>query len=226
MKKDAQVKSPFLPFYKVALFPLLTLFAFSCQSEDINIPVENSSAALYQILEANTNGNSNKANGSRNGSPKKGDDPIAAIAITNADFNELVDALMYVDEELDAGLVNLFLNGKDQFTVFAPTDVAFMNLYAALDPEGTAGIDSVRDLPADLVLNVLLYHVAEGRRAANSVVPKVNSKDIETLLGQSFSVNTSGMIMAAGNEDPATILMANISASNGIIHVIDAVLLP
>jgi len=77
-----------------------------------------------------------------------------------------------------------------------------------------------------LVLNVLLYHVAEGRRASNSVVPKVKSKNIETLLGQSFSVNTSGMIMGAGNEDPASIVMANISASNGIIHVIDAVLLP
>ena len=226
MKKFTHFYTPSLPFYKVALFSLLALFAFSCQTEDLNIPVDNSSAALYQILEANTNGNTNKARGTRNGAPKKGDDPIAAIALDNADFNELVDALLYVDEELDAGLVNLFLNGKDQFTVFAPTDVAFMNLYATLDPDGTAGIDSVRDLPADLVLNVLLYHVAEGRRAANSVVPKVNSKDIETLLGQTFSVNNSGMIMGRGNVDPASILMANISASNGIIHVIDTVLLP
>ena len=225
MKKTAQAKTPSLPFYKVALFSFLTLLAFSCQTENLESPADNSSAALFQVLEANTDGNS-KAQGSRKGAPQKGDDPIAAIAIANVDFNELVDALLYVDEELDAGLVNLFLNGKDQFTVFAPTDEAFMNLYATLDPDGSAGIDSVRDLPADLVLNVLLYHVAEGRRASNSVVPKVNSKNIETLLGQSFLVNTSGMIMGAGNEDPASIVMANISASNGIIHVIDAVLLP
>jgi len=224
MKKIVQSKTPSLPFYKVALFSLLTLFAFSCQTEDVNIPVDNSSAALYQILEANTNGNSNKANGARNGAPKKGDDPIALIAIENVDFNELVDALLYVDEELNAGLVNLFLSGKDQYTVFAPTDAAFMNLYSALDPNG--GIDSVRDLPADLVLNVLLYHVAEGRRAANSVVPKVNSKYIETLLGQSFSVNALGMITAGNSTANIVFESANISASNGIIHVIDAVLLP
>ena len=70
----------------------------------------------------------------RQGAPKKGDESIAAIAIANGSFNELVDALLYVDEELNAGLVDLFLNGKDQYTVFAPVDSAFFNLYNALDP--------------------------------------------------------------------------------------------
>ena len=152
-----------------------------------------------------------------NGAPAPGDTPIAGIAV-NAGFNELVGALVYVDQELNAGLVDLFANGKDQYTVFAPTDAAFENLYAALN------VDDITDLPAPLVLDVLKYHVVEGRRAANSVVPKTGSREITTLLGSTFWVNTSGMITAVGNT--ATITTANISASNGIIHVVDTVLLP
>lgn len=154
---------------------------------------------------------------SSNSAPKKGDTPIAGIAI-NAGFNELVGALVYVDKELNAGLVNLFMNGKDQYTVFAPTDAAFKNLYAAL------GVDKITDLPATLVLDVLKYHVVEGRRAANSVVPTNGSRTITTLLGATFSVDNNGMITAVGNT--ANIKSANISASNGIIHVVDTVLLP
>lgn len=154
---------------------------------------------------------------SSNSAPKKGNTPIAGIAI-NAGFNELVGALVYVDQELNAGLVNLFINGKDQYTVFAPTDVAFKNLYATL------GVQKITDLPATLVLDVLKYHVLEGRRAANSVVPTNSPRNITTLLGATFSVNNAGMITAIGNT--ASITSANISASNGIIHVVDAVLLP
>ena len=146
-----------------------------------------------------------------------GQDPIAAIAI-NAGFSELVGALSYVDASLNAGLVDLFLNGKNQHTVFAPTNDAFNNLYAAL------GINGITDLPAELVLDVLLYHVTEGRRGSNSVVPKKNPRKIETLLGAKFSVDANAMITAIGNT--ANITAADISASNGIIHVIDAVILP
>jgi transforming growth factor-beta-induced protein len=150
-------------------------------------------------------------------SNKPGDTPIAQIAIDNG-FSELVGALVYVDTELDAGLVDLFLNGTDQYTVFAPTNEAFENLYSAL------GIVGISDLPAELVLDVLLYHVTDGRRASNSVVPKKNLKNIETLLGVSFSVNADPKIIAVGNE--ANFVAVDISASNGVIHVIDAVILP
>lgn len=154
---------------------------------------------------------------SSNSAPKKGETPIAGIAI-NAGFNELVGALGYVDKELNAGLVDLFMNGKDQYTVFAPTDAAFKKLYMDLE------VENITDLPPALVLDVLKYHVVEGRRAANSVVPPNGSRIITTLLGATFSVDTKGMITAVGNT--ATIATANISASNGIIHVIDTVLLP
>jgi len=150
--------------------------------------------------------------------PVPGANSIAQIAI-DAGFSELVNALVYVDDELDAGLVELFLNGTDQFTVFAPTNEAFENLFEFLE------IDEISDLPADLVLDVLLYHVTEGRRAANSVVPRVGIRTIKTLLGASFTVNPNAVITDIFGQE-AQILIPNISASNGIIHVIDTVILP
>ena len=69
-----------------------------------------------------------------------------------------------------------------------------------------------------------MYHVTDGRRASNSVLPRNGSKTIETLLGETFSVDTTGMI-TAGNSS-SMIVDPNYSASNGIIHVIDSVLLP
>jgi len=147
-----------------------------------------------------------------------GDQSIAEIAIA-AGFDELVGALLFVDEKLDAGLVDLFLNGTDQFTVFAPTNEAFEALYEALE------IDGITDLPAELVLDVLFYHVVEGRRAANSVVPPVRPRSITTLLGATFSVNSSGVIADIAGQE-INIVAPDISASNGIIHVIDGVLLP
>lgn len=202
-----------LPFIKTKLALLALLVASclvlgSCENENIEESVSEPSnqLTLHETIVT-----------MRNGAPAPGMSTVGQIAI-NSGFNELISALMYVDRELNAGLVNLFVNGKDQYTVFAPTDEAFMNLYSALE------ISSIEDLPADLVKNVLLYHVTEGRRASNSVVPKNNTREIETLLGPSFHVNPDASITAIGNS--ATITAANISASNGIIHVIDAVLLP
>ncbi len=143
--------------------------------------------------------------------------PIAQIAIDNG-FSELVAALSYVDFELNAGLVDMFMNGTDQYTVFAPTNQAFMNLYTALN------VNAITDLDEVLVLNVLKYHVVEGRRSSKSVVPPVKPRKIDTLLGVSFTVDKNGMITAVGNT--ANIIAADISASNGIVHVIDAVILP
>ncbi len=160
------------------------------------------------------------------GAPAPGEASIASIAEA-AGFTKLLDALQYVDEELSVGLVDLFSEGKDQYTVFAPTDDAFNALFRTAESVlglNEGDITSVRALPANVVLTVLQYHVVEGRRAANSVVPPTGTRTIETLLGATFSVNTSKMIYAVGNT--ASIETPNISASNGIIHIVDAVLLP
>ncbi|MBF6641156.1 fasciclin domain-containing protein [Flavobacterium sp. J49] len=199
-------------FKLVTTLKALALAAFisfgftSCSPEESN--VDNSTASKLTIKETLD---------ALNRAPAPGQTSIAGIAV-GAGFNELVSALVYVDTELDTELVNLFANGTDQYTVFAPTDQAFQNLYAALN------VDGITDLPAPLVRDVLLYHVTEGRRAANSVVPKRGTREITTLLGSSFSVTPTGSINAIGNT--ANITAANISASNGIIHVIDTVILP
>jgi transforming growth factor-beta-induced protein len=152
--------------------------------------------------------------------PPPGEDPIAQIAI-DAGFSELVGALVYVDKELGTGLVDLFLNGTDQYTVFAPTNEAFENLYAA------QGVGGIENLDAELVLDVLLYHVTEGRRAANSVVPPVRPRKITTLLGATFTVDKDATITdIAGQQVEFVPDFINISASNGIIHVVNTVLLP
>nr|WP_319511498.1 fasciclin domain-containing protein [uncultured Draconibacterium sp.] len=157
-----------------------------------------------------------------------GDASIAAIAI-EAGFSELVGALFYVDGELGTELVDMFLNGTDQYTVFAPTNDAFQALYDSEELESLLGteVNGINDIPAEVVLNVLLYHVTDGRRAANSVVPKKNPKTIETLLeGATFMVDKDLKIWAVGNSANLVTPSVNISASNGIIHVIDAVILP
>ncbi|WP_051286540.1 fasciclin domain-containing protein [Salinimicrobium terrae] len=192
---------------------VLSIFLLSCEKEEMELPEQNVATADATFLE-----NADLFAAVKKGAPAPGDDPIAVIAIEGG-FNELVAALSYVDQELQAGLVDLFLNGTDQYTVFAPTDEAFFELYENLEE-----VDEITDLPAPLVLDVLLYHVTEGRRAANSVVPPKNYRTIETLLGESFNVDPQGKITAIGAT--AKITSANISASNGIIHVIDEVLLP
>jgi uncharacterized surface protein with fasciclin (FAS1) repeats len=162
------------------------------------------------------------------GAPKKGTDPIAQIAIDNG-FNELVAALTYVDDELGTGLVDLFLNGTAQYTVFAPTDEAFENLYALLSDVLGVSIDEITDIDPEIVLDVLLYHVTEGRRASNSVLPKMNKRTINPLLEEPFYVRSDGTIMdglTGIRDDDAAIDTPNISASNGIIHVITEVIVP
>jgi transforming growth factor-beta-induced protein len=181
----------------------VTIFSTSCSKDNETVP-QTEMISQDEFLKSN-------------GAPPPGDDPIAQIAIDNG-FNELVGALTYVDNQLDAGLVNLFMNGTDQYTVFAPTDDAFFALYDALP-----GVDEIEDLPATLVLDVLLYHVTEGRRASNSVVPKRGERTIQTLLGEAFTVDPQKMITAIGST--AYITTPDVTASNGIIHIIDGVLL-
>ena len=124
------------------------------------------------------------------------------------------------------GLTGVFTGGE-QYTVFAPTDQAFINLVIALGVAGEENPFTAIDelLGEGTVANVLLYHVAEGRRAANSVVPPRGTRTITTLLGATFTVDKDAKITDIAGQE-ASIVTPNISASNGIIHVIDTVILP
>ena len=186
-------------YSKIFILSLLVIFVSSCENNDM-------------MVSENTFENELK-----NASPKKGPDPIAKMA-EEAGFSELLQALSYVDSKMETNLIQMFSYGEDQNTVFAPSNNAFEALYNSI------GVDKISDIPAELVLDILLYHVTEGRRASNSIVPPKNIRRVKTLHAETFTVMTNGNITAIGNE--ATIVKPDMSASNGIIHEIDAVLLP
>jgi uncharacterized surface protein with fasciclin (FAS1) repeats len=147
--------------------------------------------------------------------PSKASDSIVAIASGNPAFSTLVTAVGCADPAVAAALTS-----GQQLTVFAPTDAAFggLGLTAA----------NVCALPQGTLTAILLYHVQEGRHFSNSVLPKFpgHSKTIDTLLGQSFRVDAAGSITTASGATSPSIVAANIPATNGVIHVVDAVLIP
>ncbi|MGD2058542.1 MAG: fasciclin domain-containing protein [Anaerolineales bacterium] len=128
---------------------------------------------------------------------------IVDIAVEDGRFTTLVAAVQA------AGLEEA-LRGEGPLTVFAPTDEAF----AAL-PEGT-----VEALLADIptLTDILLYHVAEGKFMASDVVAM---DMVATLQGQYLDVSEGSVML-----DNARVVISDIEASNGVIHVIDAVMLP
>jgi len=159
---------------------------------------------------------------------KPGGDTIAEIVSSAADDDEPEFTLLLAALEY-TGLTGVFAGGG-QYTVFAPTDEAFTELVVAadLDPdvlENEGPFAAIDDLLGEgTVAKVLLYHVTEGRRATNSVLPRNGERTIPTLLGPTFSVDRDASITAVGNT--AKIVTPNVSASNGVIHVIDTVILP
>ena len=199
------------------ILPLIALFAFTGCNEDDTVM-----ESQYKRDRADFNN-------------KPGDKTILAIVEnsieTTGEFSSLAAAIGYVDDELGAGLGNAIASNDLQLTVFAPTNEAFGGLLEALEIELELDPGSLEltDIPAPIVLTVLQYHLTNGRRASNSVVPSNdrNTKTIQTFLeGASFEVakGTPPMIIAGGNT--ANIVAPNISASNGVIHVIDEVILP
>ena len=132
---------------------------------------------------------------------------IVEIAAGAEDFSTLVAAVKA------AGLVDV-LSSKGPFTVFAPTNEAFAKL-----PEGT--VESLlKPENKDKLIAVLKYHVVPGKVMAKDVV-KVDSA--KTAQGSSVTVTVEGKTVKVDN---ATVVKTDIEASNGVIHVIDAVIIP
>ena len=134
-------------------------------------------------------------------------DTAIAVNATTGEFDELIGAVVR------AGLVDK-LDGHRQFTVFAPTDAAFHDLYAALNVSGVA------DIPVATLRAVLLHHVAPGERFSGDVV---GSTRVRTLNGDFLFPSVRG---GSAYVDGAQIVIADVDASNGVIHVIDQVLVP
>ena len=124
-------------------------------------------------------------------------------------FDTLIGAVLAADP----AVVNT-LSGNGQFTVFAPTDDAFAALGLTPANIGTA-------LPQEALTDILLYHVARGRRGAVEVV----AADQLRMLNGSF-LQQSGGVLTDNQGRTARIIVTDVPAGNGIIHVIDAVVLP
>merc|ERR1711879_373554 len=131
---------------------------------------------------------------------------VVDVAIANDSFTTLVQAVV------KAGLVET-LSGDGPFTVFAPTNDAFDVLFTDL---GISGLD---DLTAEQLVPILTYHVASG----NVLSTDLTNGDVPTLNeGNSVTVDLSSGVMINESE----VVAADIQAANGIVHVINKVLIP
>jgi len=135
---------------------------------------------------------------------------IVDIVVNNPDFSTLAAAVT------EAGLVDT-LSSDGPFTVFAPTDDAFAALLAELD------ITAEELLADENLANILTYHVVEGSVFAADVVG-LDGEQVVTVNGQAITVTVD----EEGNVfiNDAQVTVTDIEASNGVVHVIDAVLLP
>jgi uncharacterized surface protein with fasciclin (FAS1) repeats len=131
-----------------------------------------------------------------------------------------------------AGLRGALDNPDVRYTLFAPTDAAFEKVADELYAAGIIDQADFLTLATFLVENellddVLFYHVTEGRRYANSIVPRKGEKAIPTLLETYFVAKVGALLTdASGATTDAMVTTPNISASNGVVHVIDNVLVP
>lgn len=144
------------------------------------------------------------------------DKNLVELALSfDPEFSILVQALLAVQEEVD--LIEV-LSGDGPFTVFAPTNDAFVALLGELD-----GVDSLDDIPVDVLISVLTYHVVSGRVFSSDLV----SGPVTTLNG-TFQVDVNDLTITDVNFREANLIpsLLNVQATNGVIHVIDRVILP
>lgn len=123
-------------------------------------------------------------------------------------FDTLLAAVLVADPDVVATLA-----GRGYHTVFGPTDDAFAA--AGLDESNIATVDQTA------LTEILLYHVAQGRLAASAVVSR---ERIRMISGGALSVNGTVLTDNVGRQ--ANIIVTDVRASNGIVHAIDAVVLP
>ncbi len=132
---------------------------------------------------------------------------IVDTAVSAGSFKTLVAAVKAAD------LVET-LKGDGPFTVFAPTDEAFAKL-----PEGTLE-DLLKPENKEKLVSILTYHVVAGKVTSDKVV---NLKEADTVNGKALSIEViDGKVMV----DNANVVGTDVMASNGVIHVIDTVVLP
>lgn len=139
---------------------------------------------------------------------------IVDVAVGAGQFNTLAALLT------EAGLVET-LKGQGPFTVFAPTDAAFAKIPA----------EAVNALKADkaALTRVLTYHVVPGKIMAADLAKLADAKGYvrtKTVSGEEIVIHLAGTTVHVGPNMGSSVATADIAASNGVIHVVDAVILP
>lgn len=148
-----------------------------------------------------------------------GDKTIVSVAAGNENFTTLVAAVKA------AGLVET-LNSTGPFTVFAPVNDAFAKL-----PDGTVATLLKKENKATLT-SILTYHVVAGEFKAADVVKAIKANNgkfkITTVQGGTLIASLSGsnVILTDAKGNKATVVIADVAASNGVIHAIDTVVMP
>jgi uncharacterized surface protein with fasciclin (FAS1) repeats len=131
---------------------------------------------------------------------------VVDIVVNSEDHNTLEAAVIAAELADD-------LSGEGPFTLFAPTDAAFSAL-----PEGT--VSSLLEDPTGALADILLYHVVSGKAMSSDLS---DGQTIATLNGDMIAVEFKD---GKAYIDDAMVLIADIKAENGIVHVIDAVITP
>lgn len=158
------------------------------------------------IAVATISGTANAARPAWGNAQKPGTETIVQIVLKDDKEFDVLQAAVVKAELVDT------LNGTKQYTVFAPTDAAFVK-YLGTNTEAEA-IATVNSLDKNTLTDILLFHVTEGRRGALSVLA---SPRYQMVNGDKLS---RYQLLKAG------IAKVNVSASNGVIHVINNVLVP
>jgi uncharacterized surface protein with fasciclin (FAS1) repeats len=144
------------------------------------------------------------------GAPARAADDIVDTAVKAGSFKTLVAAVQA------AGLVDT-LKGKGPFTVFAPTDDAFAKL-----PKGTVET-LLKPENKKKLASILTYHVAAGRYdAARITASKAKQFGLKSVQGSDIAVDLRSGVKVSG----ANVVKTDVAASNGVIHVIDSVIMP
>ena len=144
---------------------------------------------------------------------------IVGVAAANPDFSTLVTAVKA------ANLVET-LSGAGPFTVFAPTNAAFEKL-----PAGTVET-LLKPESLDKLTAVLTYHVVSGKFEAAAVIEAINNSKgkftVKTVQGENLtlSLKDGKVILTDAKGGTSTVILADVAASNGVIHAVDTVLMP
>ena len=150
---------------------------------------------------------------------EKASQNIVEVAVGNENFTTLVAAVKAAD-------LVATLSSEGPFTVFAPTNDAFAKL-----PEGTVET-LLKPENKSKLSSILTYHVVSGKFEAAAVIDAINKNNgkftVDTVNGGSIilSLNGDKVMLTDANGGTSTVIMADVAASNGVIHAIDSVVMP